>query len=128
MNPPYKTVFPKIISEVESNIFPKVVVLTFTVLGFISFITSIIVFTFDKLKIKSLAGEIEWSSTIFITSIIFGIVLIVSILLLLVIGPYPLIVRNVMKQTDLLYNKKFKDIDDELKKIYENYKEMVKKI
>lgn len=120
--------FPKIISEVESNIFPKVVVLTFTVLGFISFITSIIVFTFDKLKIKSLAGEIEWSSTIFITSIIFGIVLIVSILLLLVIGPYPLIVRNVMKQTDLLYNKKFKDIDDELKKIYENYKEMVKKI
>ncbi len=71
---------PRIQAEVEANVFPKIVTLTLTVLGFLSLIIAVAAFVIEKYRPSSPAFlNIEWSLTATVVVVILGAVLLWAI-------------------------------------------------
>lgn len=71
---------PRIQAEVEANVFPKIVTLTLTVLGFLSLIIAVAAFVMEKYRPSSPAFlNIEWSLTATVVVVILGAVLLWAI-------------------------------------------------
>lgn len=72
-----KEVIPRIRAEIEANIFPKIITLTLTVLGFLSLIIAVAAFLMDKYRPESPSFmQTDWSTTVSI-----GLFLLVAVLL-----------------------------------------------
>ena len=70
---------PKIQAEVEASVFPKVVTLTLTVLGFLSLIIAVVAFLMDKYRPESPSFiQTDWPTTVCIGLIMLTAVLLVS--------------------------------------------------
>jgi deoxycytidine triphosphate deaminase len=71
---------PRIQAEVEANIFPKIITLTLTVLGFLSLVIAVAAFVMEKYRPSSPAFlNIEWSLTATVVVVILGAVLLWAI-------------------------------------------------
>lgn len=72
---------PRIKAQVEASLFPKIIPLTLTVLGFLSIIIAISAFVMEKFRVGGLVSDVDWSDTAFGTLIFVCIVLIASFLI-----------------------------------------------
>ncbi len=68
-------IMPRIKAEVEASLFPKVVTLTLTVLGFLSLIIAVAAFILDKYKKDSPLAGIDWPGTVVVMVLVMGVVL-----------------------------------------------------
>lgn len=76
-------VTPRIRAEVEASIFPKIITLTLTVLGFLSLIIAVTAFVMDKYRVGSPLSGIDWPGTVAVGLSVLGIVLLLLLLKLL---------------------------------------------
>lgn len=74
---------PRIRAEVEANLFPKIVTLTLTVLGFLSLIIAVTAFVVDKYRQQSPFAGVDWPGTAVVALGILGLVLLISLLVLI---------------------------------------------
>ncbi len=75
---------PKIRAEVEAKLFPKMVTLMLTVLGFLSLIVAVAVFILDRFSVDSPLAGFDWPGTAVIVALIyvFGFIIIYTLYLL----------------------------------------------
>lgn len=79
-----RDITPKIQAEVEANVFPKIVTLTLTVLGFLSLIIAVAAFLMEKYKPKSPSFmQTDWSTTVSIGLFLLGAILLVAFCILI---------------------------------------------
>lgn len=99
-----KEVIPRIRAEVEANIFPKIITLTLTVLGFLSLIIAVAAFLMDKYRPKSPSFmQTDWSTTVSIGLFLLGAILLVAFCILIFRkSPYSRAIRRLERKIQKL--------------------------
>ncbi len=121
-------VIPKIEAEVEASLFPKVVTLTLTVLGFLSFIVAVAAFVFDKYKTGSLLAGIDWPGTVIFIVIILGVIILISLLVLLFRKPPDTRDSKYLKKQSKHYRGIINSLRNEFNELDEQKKSLIKAI
>lgn len=103
---------PRIRAEVEASLYPKMVTLTLTVLGFLSFVVAAVAFLLDKYKVQSPLTGVDWPGTVAVALITIGVVIFAALLLLLFRKvPEGRAVAKLRKELDVLKRKVAEDGD-----------------
>ena len=99
-----KEVIPRIRAEVEANIFPKIITLTLTVLGFLSLIIAVAAFLMDKYRPESPSFmQTDWSTTVSIGLFLLGAILLVAFCILIFRkSPYSRAIRQLERKIQKL--------------------------
>lgn len=81
-------IVPRVAAEVSSSLYPRIVTLTLSVLGFLSLIAAVAALLMDKFAMRSPLTRVDWPGTIAWVAVVLGAIVLTA-LVILMIRPRP---------------------------------------